>query len=170
MFIKRLGKCVQRKVESAVRVCAYFGMFILAAMMFIGTADVAGRFFLNSPIEGAYELIGFLLLCLAAGSFGFSQLRKENLRISIVTKSLPVKTREIFEIVVHLIGFILSSLITWRMLVLAQRYISLGRKGLSPELDIPFAPFIIILSVGFLLMTVVFMIDVVHSINKAVKQ
>lgn len=167
--LQRFGEFLEKKLNSVVTIEAYFATAVLAVMMFLGTADVAGRYF-NHPIYGAYELIAFLLVCLAASSFAFAELKKKHIRIMIITDHLPKKVQEILDIIVHFIGFGLFVVMTWRMAALAQRYIAMGPKGLSEELDIPIYPFMIILSLGFLLLAMMFLVDLIHSISKAVKE
>ena len=57
------------------RLLQAIGALVLAAMMFLGAADVILRYFFNSPISGAYELVEYMMaiivpfgLCVCAPS------------------------------------------------------------------------------------------------------
>lgn len=151
---------VQRGIIRASRVLLYAGCILLAIMMLITTADVLGRYFFNLPIEGSYELVGlFLVLVLAAG-LAHCQLEKGNVRVKIIYEKVPEKTRDAFDILAWVIGFICSLLICWQLFVIGRQYILRVHGGLTETLTIPFAPFYIIQGLGFAFLTFILVLDI----------
>ena len=66
--ITKISSRTESGVHSTNRVMAYVAAVALVGMMILTVADVFGRYVLNNPIKGTWELVGFLLV--AAGGWG----------------------------------------------------------------------------------------------------
>ena len=144
----------------------YAGCALLAIMMLLTSADVLGRYFFNSPIEGTYELVGFLLVLVLAAGLAHCQLEKGNVRVKIIYDRQSEKLRNALDILAWTIGGICSLLLCWQLFAIARQYILRVHGGLTEFLLIPFSPFYIIQGLGFLFLTCIFILDIYALVVK----
>lgn len=154
------------KLMLAIGSCAIF------AIMALMTVDVIGRYFFKHPIVGSDEIVGVLLICLAACGFSYTQRLKQHIRVDLLTSHLPVKARLALDLITNLIALLVVFGITWQMFVAARRYL-LHLQGGSPvsvTLGIPWYPFIIILGAGFAIFGLILLADFIAGILKVGKK
>jgi TRAP-type C4-dicarboxylate transport system permease small subunit len=159
---------VESKLKSVFEKIFLAGCVILFVMMMVTVADVVGRY-LRHPILGADELVGLLMVCLAATALAYCHIHKGHIRLQLLTERLPVKTQIALDIVAYFFCLFGSVLITWRTLVRAQAYLVATRGQVTQIMGIPFFPFILVLGLGFLCLAIVSLVDMISSIIKVVK-
>lgn len=164
----KVAQKIEAGARSANRLAAYVAQVALVAMMLLTVADVCGRYFLNRPIVGTFEIVGFLLVCAGTWGWGYCQMEKRHISISFITERFPRKAQDILSILGYLIGLVGFSVICWRVFLMAEGYISMSQGGTTITLGIPFYPFLFVLSIGAGLVALVLLIDFIRSILKVV--
>lgn len=155
-----------------VKAMVAFSSVLLIVIMLLMAADVILRFLFRRPIEGSDELVGLLLLCIAACAFSYTQLDKRHVRIELFFEHLPKKVQLFLNIFNFLLAFAIASLIAWRMFVAARMYI-LNLQGGSPVSDVlglPWFPYLVIAGIGFSIFALVLLADLLMTFGKAVKR
>jgi TRAP-type C4-dicarboxylate transport system permease small subunit len=152
------------------RVMVYVAAVALFGMMMLTVVDVFGRYFLNKPIKGVYELVGFTLVCAGAWGMGYSQIKKGHIRVDFLLKRFSERVQAILTILANLVGFAGFSLLCWRVILLAQYYFSLKKGNATDTLHIPIAPFVILLAIGLGILALDLLFDLIHSIVEAKRQ
>ena len=109
MIIRALEK-VTDKVTLALR---YLCMFILGVMLFLGSADVLGRYLLNMPVPGTYEIFGVLLPCIVLLGLAYAQAEQAHVKITMVLERLPTTLQRLFNIFTTLIYMVMTALMGW---------------------------------------------------------
>jgi TRAP-type C4-dicarboxylate transport system permease small subunit len=136
------------------------GSISLAAMMFLTTTDVIGRYFFNSPILGAFEITEYLMSILIFSFLAYTQSEKGHISVDIVFERLPRRLQSIIYRFNHLVCLLMMILVT-RMGV--QRAIELKHTGeMSTLLKIPVYPFAMFLVLGCAVFCLEFLIDLFH--------
>ena len=142
----------------------------LCLMMLITVVDVGGRYFFNSPLYGAYELIGMLLVCAGPLGMALCQRDRSHIVVSLVVDLLPPRIQNVF----HSIAFFLSlgtfSIITWQMSKLTIQFYAKGRGGVSPDLGISNGHVSLIFSIGALWFSLVLLLHLVQSLTQLVRR
>jgi TRAP-type C4-dicarboxylate transport system permease small subunit len=162
--ISRIASRSEVGLHSVNRVMVYIAAVALTGMMMVTVADVFGRYFLNRPIRGAYELVGFLLVCAGSWGMGYCQVKKGHIRVDFLLQRFPRKAQAILTVMANLIGFIAFSLLCWRVILLVQYYLSLRKGNATDTLGIPIFPFVIMLAIGIGMMALVILFDLVRSV------
>lgn len=143
---------------------------MLAIMMFISTADVVGRYFFLKPITGVWEIVSYAFVVCGAFALGYTQLVKGNISINLISDRLKPKVRAGVFIFSYLMCIAASALITWqgwiRMLTYAHKTVG----GETITLGITIWPFMLIFSLGFFWVTVIFAIDIYDCIVEVFKR
>ncbi|WP_102348992.1 TRAP transporter small permease [Bacillus sp. Marseille-P3661] len=140
---------------------------ILFLMMLLTTADVAGRYFFNKPITGAFELTGLALALIVFFSLGMTQITKDHIEIDFLTNKFPAKAQEILNIVSSSIIFVLLCLTSWQLFEYTKRLMASGE--LTGDLSLQLYFFTIFAAIGAILFTLTFILDIVKSILKVVQ-
>jgi TRAP-type C4-dicarboxylate transport system permease small subunit len=152
------------------KVMAGVAAVTLFVMMMIAVVDVCGRFFFNSPINGSFELGGILLVTAGTWGMGFCQLRKNNIRIDVITGRFPKRGRILFDIFAYIFCITAAGAVTWRVAVMTGEYITTSQGGLTATLLIPYWPFMLTLAMGFGWLTIIFIFDLINSLIEVAKK
>jgi TRAP-type transport system small permease protein len=160
------------KINAGFKKFSYY-MTLLAAislgiMMLLTTIDVLGRYFFNRPIPGSYELIGFSLIIAMGWGLTYCQIQKHHLTATFILEKLSDKAKRIVDVLTYLFGFVLFSIISWQLVQLAGDYISRGAT--SSTLKIAYAPFVILLIVSTVMLTVAYILDFIDSSLSLIKK
>lgn len=118
----------------------------LALLMFLVAADVAGRYLLNHPIPGGYELIEYLMAIIISLSVAFCAEQKAHVGVDLVMEKLSRKTRARVEVVTLLVSLALSVVLAWQCCVAVPESYASGLK--SAVLHIPAYPSVVAVAIG----------------------
>lgn len=136
----------------------------LILMMFLTAADVAGRYFFNSPISGAMELVEYLMAIIVPFCVAYCALKKSHVAVDLIVDHFPKSLQKFFHFFVTIpaIGFIL--LISW------QNYLSVFEtyesKMTSAVLLIPAYPFVIPIVIGTFVFAAIMVVQLFTSKTK----
>ena len=127
---------------------------LLFSMMALTFSDVVGRYFLNSPIYGASEMIAFLMGLTIFTAFPLVTQDRVHITVSMIDHLFKGRVRYVQRLLVLFgtIGFL--GFVTW--LMFDQGYSMYESEFLSPYLDVPQAPIVLALSVLSGLATLIF--------------
>jgi TRAP-type C4-dicarboxylate transport system permease small subunit len=139
-------------------------------MMLLTVADVIGRYFFSKPIKGTWEVIGLLLVF--AGTWGLArcQVQKSHIQVTVLIQRLSRRVQATIRSVAYLFGFAGFSLLSWRVFVMAKRYFLLPRGNVTDTLDIPYAPFMLALSIGVGVAALILVIDLIRSLAEVIRK
>jgi TRAP-type transport system small permease protein len=136
----------------------------LTLMMFLTAADVACRYFFNSPISGAMELVEYLMAIIVPFSIAYCALQKSHVAVDLIVDHFPKYLQRFchFLVTIPSIGFVL--LISW------QNYLSIfdsyDSNLTSAVLLIPAYPFFIPVAIGTFVFAVVMLVQLLSSKTK----
>ncbi len=142
----------------------------LGVMMLVTVIDVIGRYFFNKPITGTPELVGLLLVCAGTWGWGYCQMEKGHVSVTVLTERLPPRAQVGLRIFAYLIGLAGFSLICWRILLRTINYISIPRGGITDILKLPYWPFMLALTISSGLLALIILIDLLHSIVEVTRK
>ena len=140
----------------------------MAVMMFLTAADVIMRYFFNSPIPGAMELIQFSMAVFNGAGIAYCAVVKGHVDVEVIVTKLPERIQEIIASITTLFSIGLFVLITLNTYVFMKNIISLNT--VSPALAIPVYPFVVIVMIGCGLLTILLIAGFFESLYKAIKK
>ncbi len=110
----------------------------LLAMAVITVIDVVGRYFLNTPLPGGYEIVQYLMALSVFAALPLATRAESHLTVTLFVDRLSGRPRRVHRFIILAISATALALLAWRMGVQAQ---VLGRTGAaSGSLRIPLAP------------------------------
>ncbi|MGD9920844.1 MAG: TRAP transporter small permease, partial [Pseudorhodoplanes sp.] len=126
---------IARHVEHAMNAIM---AILLFAMMAVTAIDVVGRYLLNTPVPGGFEIVQYLMAVVIFASLPLTTGAERHLSVSILENRLRGTTRRVYRAVILLVSLAALAVIAWRMGVQAS---VLGRsQQVSGFLQLPLAP------------------------------
>ena len=137
----------------------WLGALGLFAMMAVTFVDVLGRTFFNQPLLGATELTEILVA--ATVCFVFPSLSYHGLHatIDVLDPLLPRWIKPLQHVMANLIGAVAYAVVAWRVWIEAGKTARFG--GMTPLLEIPMAPVLMMISVLAGITTLAFVLAII---------
>ncbi len=154
-------KSIKTIVYTASRYIDILGGFILAGVAGLIVANIIMRTLFNNPIVGTYELVGYLTAAAIGLSLAHCAVQNSHIAVGFLVDRLPVTSRRVIGVIVNLPSFVVLSLIAWHLTRYANNIALSGR--VSPTIQLPFYPFIILVALGFLMLALVTAIKLAES-------
>ena len=166
----KIPSIIESRLRSVNRVMVYIAAVALFGMMAVTVIDVIGRYFFNSPLMGAYELVGILLAMAGTWAMAYTQIQKGHIRVDFVFRRFPKGGQGILTSLAHFVGLIAFSVLTWRLIVFADYYLSLTKGSATDTLGIPLFPFVVITAIGTGMLALVLLNDFIRSLAEVKRQ
>jgi TRAP-type C4-dicarboxylate transport system permease small subunit len=132
------------------------GGFAVLALMTVATANVVLRM-VHAPYRGAYEVVSFLGAVVIAFALGYTEKRKGNIIVEILTERFPKRLQRTLEGASCVISGVFFSLVSWQVYEYGMKIMESGE--LSETLKIVFHPFVFAVSVGFAALALTLFVD-----------
>jgi TRAP-type C4-dicarboxylate transport system permease small subunit len=155
------------RISEVLLIVSAIALFIT---MLLSIADIGGRYFFLRPITGTSELVGILLVVTSSLGLGWCQYLKGNITIDILPKRLNRRGQAILSIISYLLSVAVCVIICWQASLMMMRYITEPLGGTTSTLHILIWPFILIMIIGFIWVTVIFILDLYNSFKEVFKR
>ncbi len=132
-------KGIVRATEIVVTAAAYVAGVVLVLLMALTTADVAGRYFLNAPITGVFDLTHFAVLTMTFLGLAYCGFSQGHVSIELPYQKFSRSVRRTLNRAINLAGAILFAIIAWRSIVQSIDVREFGEA--SQLIEVPFFPF-----------------------------
>lgn len=139
---------------------AFAAGFSLVAMMLVTVAEMVLRMF-GKPMVGTVETIGWLAALTTAFALGYTQIHRGHVSISLFTERLKPHVRDVVNMVVYLISFLLFVIVTWQVFHHAGVLKQTG--SLSETMRVIVYPWVYLVSLGCAGLTFVLFMDFIKS-------
>jgi TRAP-type C4-dicarboxylate transport system permease small subunit len=142
------------------------GGAFLVGMMVLIVANIVYRIF-GRVITGSYELSELMIVVAASFALGYAGLAKSHVDVKIVVEKFPERLQAILETFTSFL-----TMGTWGIIAYASAIIMIERwhSEVSEMLEVPNSPFRLILLIGLILVALVYLVDMISALRKAVKK
>jgi TRAP-type C4-dicarboxylate transport system permease small subunit len=127
----------ERRADAVLGLAA---SILLFGMMLLTFADVVGRYLLNRPVRGAFEVTELLLLVLIFAGLPLVSHADEHVTMDFIDRILPSRTRAAWVRVMHAVCAAIMFFLTWQVWLKANRIASYGDT--TDVLRIAIGPFV----------------------------
>lgn len=154
----------RKLVEVFCETSAKIGMLAIFILLALTVSDVFGRFILNKPIPGTFELAKILFALSAFFSFPVSQFKGENLGITLLYDKMPLRLKGVLDF----LGSIASIGMFSAALLQTLRYAARMKaaNSITSVLRWPMHPWIYIAALGLLILVLALLWDLAVSIKE----
>lgn len=115
------------------------GVF-LVLMMLVTVVDVFGRYLLNTPLPGGFEMTQFLLAAIVYAGLPQVSRRGGHIKIDLLDSVTPNEVAPFRDVLIELICMAAFAVLSWRLFVLAGQSWEWG--DVTQYLGWPLAPII----------------------------
>jgi TRAP-type C4-dicarboxylate transport system permease small subunit len=144
--VSELAGKIARATEIVASAAAYAAGAVLILLMLLTTADVVGRYFFNSPINGVFDLTHFAVAAMTFLGLAYCGFRGGHVVIELLYDKLPMAARGVLNRVINLAGCVLFALIAWRTAVQSIDVRDMGEA--SQMMEIPLFPLYYLVAFG----------------------
>jgi TRAP-type transport system small permease protein len=164
---------LDKTVSGISRAFNTIGLIMMMMMMLLVAVDVCLRYIFNSPIEGVYEAVEFIMAVVFCYSIAYTQRHKGHVSVNLVTLKLSARNQAITGSMVSLISFVVMSLMTWQSFLIAGEFMrsaDTSTGGIAIFGPLPVYPFMYLTSAACLAFCLELLVDFFVSITKTVKR
>ncbi len=133
----------------------------LLALTLLATMNVALRIF-QVPVGGTYEVVSFLGAIVTAGALGYTQKRKDHIVVDILSDKFPAPVKRVLDRVSYVLILVFFSVVSWQTFVYGKRLLRTGE--LSETLKIAYYPFVFLVGIGFAVLALTILLDLVETV------
>ncbi len=161
---------LNKVITQISRVMAAVGAASLFVMVIVTVIDVGGRNIFLKPLNGAFELVGIMLVIAGTWGMGYCELLKMHIRINLFSDRLSPRGQDILWILTCLVSGVVSGLITWQALVKTDDlfFAKLGNR--TDTLGMPIWPFMLMMALGYLWVGFIFVVEIYQTTRKVLKR
>ncbi|CTQ31876.1 TRAP-type C4-dicarboxylate transport system, small permease component [Jannaschia rubra] len=120
------------------RILEILSIALLMGLMMVTGLDVVGRYFLNAPLPGAFELTELMLAALVFAALPLVGRAGGHVDVDIVTEHLPARPRRAIALAVAALCALVLLIFAWRLGLLGAQQMADGMR--SESLRVPFGP------------------------------
>jgi len=139
-------------------------MGVLLLMMFLTTADVTLRYFLNRPIKGAFELSEFMMVVIVFFGLAYTAAQRGHVSVELVVSRFGERVQALIDSVTSLLSLGIFSLITWQTALNAKAAWLSGE--VSMDLQLPVFVFKSLVPLGSLVLCLELLVSLTFSLIK----
>jgi TRAP-type C4-dicarboxylate transport system permease small subunit len=122
------------------RVLGSIAALALVGMVLLTCIDVIGRYLLNRPLTGAFELSEMAMGALVFASLPLVTLRRQQVTVDLFDWLVPASWRVVQDAVAALIAALCIVVVAWRLWVKAQEMLRTGET--TAVLKLPVYPLV----------------------------
>lgn len=128
---------INNLLKFVTRNLSYIGALSIVVMTVIIAIDVVLRYFFNSPMIGAHEVIEYLVLMIFV--FCISDCWDSGMHVAMtIVYNKVMRMRSFFNVVIGLTGFTIFSILGWKLA--AETIYAFNFDQISTELMLPIWP------------------------------
>ena len=137
------------------------GGTLIIVFVLLSTVNVVGRYVFNMPIVGTVEYSELMVVAIVGCIMAYTQAQRRHIYVTMFSSSGPRWWRSGVAVFISLLGLIVAVLFAWQS-VLG----TIGSFGAGTELaGVSFFPFRVVLTVGFIMLAIVFLLQFIDSLR-----
>lgn len=133
--------------------------------MFLTVADVFGRYLLNLPVSGTFELTEMFMVPIVFLALGLAQHHNEHISLDLAYNYFPSRLRKVTDVIVELVNLAVVVAMTWQLYNYFVRMID--GNYTTAVLQLPIYPFVIVALAGAAAYVFAIICDLGRSITKS---
>ncbi|MGB9661515.1 MAG: TRAP transporter small permease [Moorellaceae bacterium] len=155
-----------KQVMSAVsRWIGTVSSLVICAMMLLTVADVGGRYLFNRPVNGAIELIEFMMIIIVFPALAWCVMEEKHIAVDLLMSKFSGRIQASVGVFTLLLTLGTYVVITWATI---QETLEVNtRTGL---LRIPHAPFYWVMSLGLVLFCLAVLVQLISYAGQVRKK
>lgn len=134
------GDAMVSRWHALERLLGGVAALLLVALALLTCVDVVGRYFLNQPLTGAFELTELAMGALVFSSLPLVTLRRQQVTVDLFESFVPRAWRRAQNTLADLVAAACAGVIAWQLWRKAANMVSAGET--TATLEIPVYPLV----------------------------
>ena len=155
---------VDNVIVKILKYVSYISGVCLIAIMFVAFFNVLGEKIFHKGIPASTEIIQYLHIPVVFLACGYVTLDTGHTKIDLLSSKFPKAVQLFFAIVGDLCGIFVACFIAWRGFLQMANFMEINRMSSVTGVGFPLWPFALILSVGYVLLALSFVWDIVRRV------
>ena len=166
IFLGRPMELLDKFLRRILSFGVVLGSIFMLAMMVAIDGNVLLRL-MGGVLPGSFELSELFIVVSVAFALGYAALHKSHVDVKIVVEKFSDRGQAIVEIITSFFAMVIWGLTAWAGgIVMFERW---GTE-LTEMLGVPNGPFRLVLTIGLILITLVYFLDMISAFKKAVQK
>lgn len=106
---------VNKVLHGVIKVSYWISMCVLFFIMMVISFDVMGRYFLNRPMMGAFEIVELGMVIVVSLGLAYTAVEKRHVTVDVLISHFPVKVQCILERIMSLLGALFFLMMGWQL-------------------------------------------------------
>ena len=136
---------------------AFFGCILITFIVLSVTADVFMRFFFNRPISWVVEITEYMLSAFTFFAISWVLKNEGHVVLDVVINRLTARNRAALNTIISILSAGICGVIFWYGLSNMLYHFREGTMIVEKTIDLPKAPILIVLPLGFLMFFIQFL-------------
>ncbi len=163
-MIDRAANFVKRVIEPTANAAASVGVVVLGAMILMLIISVIMRKAFNAPMKGVFELSEFGMVMITFLFVSAQYFKPDSMVMDTFTEMFPKTVKRINNAFIFLLDVAILAITSWELYAYGLKV--QNGKQVSKILEIPLYPFVYLGAVCMLLLTLVFAMKFLFSLNE----
>jgi TRAP-type transport system small permease protein len=146
------------------RFLTHVGSIALAGLMLLTVADVFGRYFLNQPAPGTFELTELFMVFIVFLALGLAQHHNEHISLDLAYNYFSPRLKKYTNILINVVNLTVMAAVTWQLYEYSAR-MSEGDYT-TAVLQLPIRPFVVVALAGTAAYMLAILCDLISSVEK----
>ncbi len=118
-----------------------FAALILFCMMALACVDVIGRYILNKPVQGAFELTEMMLAGLIFAGLPLVTLEQGHVTVDVLDPVTPDALLRLQHVIASLIAMVATAYLTWRLWLRGASMLAAGETTAQLKFTLAYLTF-----------------------------
>ncbi len=146
------------------RFLTHVGSIALASLMLLTVADVFGRYFLNQPVPGTFEMTELFMVFIVFLALGLAQHHNEHISLDLAYNYFPSRLKKSTNVLIDVVNLAVMAAVTWQLYEYSAR---MGEGNYTTAvLQLPIQPFVIVAVAGTAAYVLAILCELIKSIGK----
>jgi TRAP-type transport system small permease protein len=167
-MLERVAKYVNRLMLPVSRVCSTIGMVTMVLLTLVIVIAVCARRFFDVPIRGLHDISVLAFSMMVFLPMAWCTINDAHISMDVIVVKFPKPLRNIVAAITLFLTTATLVVFTWQLLVYALRLQSMGQT--ASILPIPIFPFLYLATLGVLLMTIIFLMKFLSSLDPLLRR
>ncbi|MDJ1006995.1 MAG: TRAP transporter small permease [Paracoccaceae bacterium] len=158
---------IERGLERGLRLLAYAGGLVLAALALLIIYEIVMRYFFGRPFRGGFEMTELAMSVIVACGLPYTAITRGHVAVDIFSRALDRPSMRWLNALVHILGAVLLAILAWQSWKHAVDGLSYGDA--TNMMGIPKAPFQFAIAVSAGLFAAVLLLDALKALRPTQK-
>jgi C4-dicarboxylate transporter, DctQ subunit len=160
---------IARGIHFISRSVTWISVIAIASIMVLIGVHVIGRYFFKTPVKGMIEIAAIFMVFIVFFAVAEVTREKSHVNVDILLIRLSKRTQNIFLLITSFLCIVISVIIAWKMWSRALYLWSNPGETSGATLGIPLMPFIIVAALGFTLLSLELLVDIIERTFQSMK-